>query len=168
MRMPLPVAALVSKCVVAWAISLMRSYRSSLCTLCVLCVSVVSFGRESLTTETQRTRRVHKENEDLYQVSTPGLWSLTEHLNRGPCFVRVEEFDLVGKLDSRRTQILFIDDPIVTNHEGLHARKPVLGRKGNERKAANHRALNDEVHLPKRSIRSLPFEHFEEVAAIWF
>jgi len=34
---------------------------SSLCTLCVLCASVVIFPKQSLTTETQRTQRVHRE-----------------------------------------------------------------------------------------------------------
>ena len=34
---------------------------SSLCTLCVLCASVVIFPKQSLTTETQRTQRGHRE-----------------------------------------------------------------------------------------------------------
>src|SRR6185437_548865 len=34
---------------------------SSLCNLCVLCVSVVVFTNNSLTTETQRTQRLHRE-----------------------------------------------------------------------------------------------------------
>jgi len=34
---------------------------SSLCPLCVLCVSVVVLPKPSLTTETQRTQRVHRE-----------------------------------------------------------------------------------------------------------
>ena len=42
---------------------------SSLCTLCVLCVSVVVFPAEQLTTETQRTQRVHREN----QIETPPI-----------------------------------------------------------------------------------------------
>lgn len=33
----------------------------SLCLLCVLCVSVVHFARESVTTEAQRTQRMHRE-----------------------------------------------------------------------------------------------------------
>ena len=33
-----------------------------LCALCVLCASVVVFPKQSLTTETQRTQRVHRED----------------------------------------------------------------------------------------------------------
>jgi len=33
----------------------------SLCNLCVLCVSVVDFFNNSLTTEAQRTQRLHRE-----------------------------------------------------------------------------------------------------------
>src|SRR5690242_10764472 len=35
---------------------------SSLCSLCVLCVSVVNNPQQKLTTETQRTQRLHREN----------------------------------------------------------------------------------------------------------
>ena len=33
----------------------------SLCNLCVLCVSVVDFAKKLLTTEAQRTQRLHRE-----------------------------------------------------------------------------------------------------------
>src|SRR5215213_6499737 len=116
MRIPLPVAALASKCVVAWAIS---RYCVPILLLCAPSVFSASLWlmipgqtHHRDTENTEGAQRNHSllvlrvlalsrplsftgalyplKTKTYIQVSTPGLRSLTEHPNRSPGFVRVE------------------------------------------------------------------------------
>src|SRR5215210_5304137 len=52
----------------------------SLCRLCVLCVSVVIFPAIHLTTEAQRTQRVHREEGSSYFSCKAGSWSFARRV----------------------------------------------------------------------------------------
>ena len=54
---------------------------------------------------------------------------------------------LVEFLESGGAEVFFVYQPAVTDHEGLHSRYAILRRSTDQRKAADHRALDDKVHL---------------------
>ncbi len=95
-----------------------------------------------------------------------GHWLLFNLLlqDRSPRLVGIESLHGPGELGGLWTKILLVDDSVVTDHESLHSRDPVLGGKSDEGKAADHHALNHEVQLAERRCRSLPFENSEVVA----
>ena len=52
-------------------------------------------------------------------------------------------------LERLRPEVLLVDDAVVADDEGLHAGHLVVRRRRDEREAADHRALHDEVHLAR-------------------
>ena len=75
-----------------------RSRSSSLCNLCVLCVSVVVFFEQFLTTEAQRTQRLHREEvrkglfmQSRSNVSHPALELRRRLVFTLPTLVRISE-----------------------------------------------------------------------------
>src|SRR5262249_23195284 len=66
------------------------------------------------------------------------------------------------------SEILFPDDAILTDHEGLDSGDSVLRWSSDERETADHRSLDHIVQLTKRSRRSLTLQDLEEVAVVRF
>src|SRR4029079_8232795 len=83
-----------------------------------------------------------------------------------PAGVGVEALELLKLLQRVLAEIPFVDDAVVTHHEGLDAAHAVFGRRRDERKAANHHAFDYEVELAEWRGRALPFQDLEEVAVI--
>src|SRR6185503_14914328 len=75
--------------------------RSSLCNLCVLCVSVVTDSWQKLTTETQRTQRLHREirRQTLMIEFAGGLFDCAAKLDHF-CNVFPETMQLAHSCDS--------------------------------------------------------------------
>src|SRR5215469_3749510 len=83
-----------------------------------------------------------------------------------PSLIRIETIQARKALQRIRAEIFLVDDSVGPNDKRLHTRDPILGRRGSQREAADHYALHDEVHLPKRRSRTLTLEYFKEVAVI--
>src|SRR5215218_6104679 len=81
-----------------------------------------------------------------------------------PGLVRVEAVYFYRRFERVRAEVFLVDHAVVAHHEGLHPRDAVLRRRGDEREAADHHALQDEVHLAERRGLPLPLEHLEVVA----
>src|SRR5215469_3277684 len=67
-----------------------------------------------------------------------------------PGLVGIETLHLCKFVQSGGTKILFVNDTILADDKGLHARNPVFGRCSNQRKPANHDPLHDIIHLSHR------------------
>src|ERR1044072_4278408 len=72
-----------------------------------------------------------------------------------PCSVRVDPLYFFGDLQSLRAKVFFVDHSVVAHHEALDSRDTVLRRRGDECEAADHDALNAEIHLTERRGRAL-------------
>src|SRR5215212_7279461 len=81
-----------------------------------------------------------------------------------PGLVRVEAVYFYRRFERVRAEVFLVDHAVVTYHEGLHPCDAVLRRRGDEREAADHRALHEEVQLAERRGRPLPLQHLEVVA----
>lgn len=92
--------------------------KSSLCNLCVLCVSVVVFFAEFLTTETQSTQRLHRE--ELTQTAPTGVLRLRVRVKADDAaplrgLARKRFFLIPGTLEQNRALIEAIErQPLVT------------------------------------------------------
>src|SRR5215218_10331708 len=81
-----------------------------------------------------------------------------------PGLVRVEAVYFYRRFERVWAEVFLVDHAVVAYHEGLHPRDAVLRRCGDEREAADHHALHDEVHLAERRGLPLPLQHLEVVA----
>src|SRR5215212_10010887 len=81
-----------------------------------------------------------------------------------PGLVRVEAVYFYRRFERVRAEVFLVDHAVVAHHEGLHPRDAVLRRCGDEREAADHHVLHDEVQLAERRGLPLPLEHLEVVA----
>ena len=81
-----------------------------------------------------------------------------------PGLIRVVALHVLDDLQRVRSQVLLVHDSVVADHECLHARDTIFRRHGNQRKPADHRALDHVVELAERRSRTLPFQNFEVVA----
>ena len=69
-------------------------------------------------------------------------------------------------LEGVRPEILFVDNAVVTDHEGFYSGNAVLGGRGDESEAPDHDALDYVIELSKGCGGTLSFEDFEEVPVI--
>src|SRR5882672_6433384 len=70
------------------------------------------------------------------------------------------------RVERRRAQVFLVDDAVMADHERLHAARAVLGGGRDEREAANHQAVDDEIHFAEWRRRSLALQDLEEVAMV--
>src|SRR4029453_9687374 len=70
-------------------------------------------------------------------------------------------------LERIRPEIFFVNHPIWTDHECLHARNAILGRCSSQREPSDHRPFHYEIHFALRSGRSLSLQHLEIITMIW-
>src|SRR5690242_16142518 len=87
--------------------------------------------------------------------------------NWDPGLIRVEALHLLEFVKSARSEVLLIDDTVLTNDEGLDTRLTVLGWGGYQGEASDHHAFHDVVHLTQRGRWTLPFQNLEEISVVW-
>src|SRR6516225_5817701 len=92
--------------------------------------------------------------------------SASSILDRRPGLVRIEALHLLELLKGVRAKVFLIDHAAVTYYERLDAAAAVFHWRGNERKASDHYALDDEVHGTLRCSWSLPFQNLEVIAVV--
>src|SRR5690348_6803404 len=87
--------------------------------------------------------------------------------NWGPGLIRVEALHLLEFVKSARSEVLLIDDTVLTNDEGLDTRLPVLGWGGYQCEASDHHAFQHVVHLTEPCRWPLAFQNLEEISVVW-
>src|SRR5258705_4992012 len=122
---------------------------------------------------TYRVRR-HQEGRGRDRISvTVAVWMLSPPCSvplrlrhRCPASIRIEPLHLRERVERAFAEVLLVDDAVVADHEGLDAGQPVFGRRRRQRKAADHHAVDDEVHLAEWRRGPLALEGLEEIAVV--
>src|SRR5262245_17714002 len=88
--------------------------------------------------------------------------------HRTPTRIGVETVNPPRNLQRIRTEVFFINNAVLADHEGLDTGYSILGRCGEEGEATNHHTLHNIIEFSQRRRGSLAFEDLEEIAAIRF
>src|SRR5262249_18467316 len=96
------------------------------------------------------------------------LDSVLLFLHRSPARIGVEAINCPRDRQRVRTEVLFINNAVLTDHEGLHPSHSILSRRRKQREAADHHTLHNIIELSQRRRRSLAFEDVKEVSPIRF
>src|SRR6266566_2401414 len=88
-------------------------------------------------------------------------------VGRLPSFVRVVPIYAFKRFQCIGSEIFLINNAVRANHEGLNAGHAILSRSSRQSESANHRALDDKIHLPHGRVRTLSFKYFEIVTVKW-
>src|SRR4051794_30343946 len=84
--------------------------------------------------------------------------------SRLPCLIGVIKLHALKDFEGIGTQVFLVNDPFVADHESLHARDTILGWRSSERKSADHRSADDEIHLAEWGVRTLSFQNSEIIS----
>src|SRR5579863_3657924 len=102
----------------------------------------------------------------LLAVALVGPLVLVGH--RGPGVVGIEQLHLAEFIEGFDSEILLVDDAVLTDNEGLHAGDTIFSGRRNQGEAPDHYAFNHEVHLTKRRRRALALQNLEEISVVRF
>src|SRR6516162_11136413 len=79
----------------------------------------------------------------------------TRYLDLLPGLIGIEPRHPLGNGFGALAEILLVDLAGMIDHEGHHTGVAVFGRIGNQRKASDHLAVDDIVHLASGRVRTL-------------
>src|SRR5215813_6005401 len=83
-----------------------------------------------------------------------------------PGLIRIVALHTFDDGQGIRTQVFFIDNAVVADHEGLDTGDAILGRHGNQGEPSDHDSFDYIVQLSERCRGTLSLKNFEIVAVI--